>query len=94
MNPTYKDCCWICDGWQEATISLSLENLDFENLSIHFELEEWRGVQLEKTDHRIYLFKKMLPKGMNKFFFTIDEKPIAFSNLPIINLKGPTILRV
>ena len=94
MNPNYKDCCWICDGWQEATISIILENPEIQDLNIHFEFEEWQGLELEKTTIKTYLFKKMLPKGVNRFFFTLNEKPLALNNLPIIKLNIPLIIKV
>ena len=90
----YKDQCWICEGWQEATFTFNIEQVSdivMENCFIHLDLNDWRPIPMEKVSNKTYMLKKMCPRGRIRFFFTVNKIQIASEALPTLIMEDPLI---
>ena len=69
-----RDCCWICDGWNEISIIWKPREEDIEPIYIHFDFESYIANYMGqiKPDGN-YVYKRMVPPGPLKFFFTTGE---------------------
>ncbi|CAG9317234.1 unnamed protein product [Blepharisma stoltei] len=77
--------CWICEKWEEVTIrwipgvSGTLE----EPIFLHLECDEYKPEYLLKNSQGIYETTRVIPPGVNSFFFSNLEGPavsLEFSN--------------
>lgn len=74
IDEVLKDCCWICDGWLEATFSWipgSSGDEENEPIFIHFDFEYWKSNYMgNKNKSGNYSYRRVIPPGPMSFFFT------------------------
>lgn len=61
-----KDCCWICEGWQEITIQCS--DTSSEPKFVHLGYQDYEAVYLK---HLPAL--RMVPPGKKLYFFSVGD---------------------
>ncbi|KAL4456118.1 hypothetical protein ABPG74_014079 [Tetrahymena malaccensis] len=99
-----KDCCWICEGWQEikfqwkSGISGDLVN---DPLFIHFNFEDFRGnffgkgVAVQDGFSQIFTYERVIPPGELEYFFSgEDSSEIAKDQEKKFNYEGSYIPNV
>lgn len=77
IDEVLKDCCWICEGWLDASFSwIPGQSGDEENepIFMHFDFDYWRSNYMgKKNKNNIYTYKRMIPPGPVSFFFTANK---------------------
>lgn len=74
---TLKDCCWICEGWNEVKFEwipgVSGE-CDSEPIYLHFDFDYFEAHYMGKpTKNFKFVYERMVPPGKITFFFTADK---------------------
>lgn len=73
-----RDCCWICDGWTEVSLKWNPREEDSEPIYIHFDFEKYIANYMGALkDNGSYVYKRLVPPGPLKFFYTIGDVQIT-----------------
>ncbi|KRX01621.1 hypothetical protein PPERSA_00328 [Pseudocohnilembus persalinus] len=78
-----KDCCWICQGWEEMTFKWTKDvsgQGETDPLFIHFNFENFQPCYYGKIDGNVLEYTRMIPPGDLCYFFSNgqgDEQNIA-----------------
>lgn len=65
----YRDCCWLCEGWQEMCFELSVDELsdlpEIKAVFLHLEVEGFHGIPMKKPSKKAskYVVRKVLFSG-------------------------------
>lgn len=96
-SPKYKTSktsrinCWICEQWTEVTFTwkagLSGPAKD-PPIYIHLECDDYNPTLTEQKDNYFYI-TRMVPPGMNKFFFSSDSKLMRSKEYKTKILENP-----
>jgi hypothetical protein len=90
-----KDCCWICEGWNEIKFEwipgVSGE-ADSEPIFLHMDFDSFEGHFMGPLGKgNKFVYERMVPPGKMNFFFTANKTQLCAANYPIFESVNPVI---
>lgn len=90
-----KDCCWICEGWNEIKfewIPGISGDADSEPIFLHLDFDSFLGHYMGPIGKgNKFVYERMVPPGKLSFFFTANKIQTAGGNYPVVESVNPVI---